>query len=61
MNNNYRKSDLTKNKESFMKFNEENLVLYYKSFMDNWRTGRFEFKRKGPVIIYYVIEDRAYN
>ena len=44
-----------------MQFNEENLVLYYKSFMDNRHTGKFEPKRKGPVIIYYVIENGAYN
>ena len=47
--------------KKFIQFNEENLVLYYKAFMDNRHTGKFEPKWKGPFIIHHVIGNGAYK
>ena len=47
--------------KKFIQFNEGDLVLYYKAFMDNRHTGKFEPKWKGPFIIHHVIGNGAYK
>ena len=47
--------------KKFIQFNEGDLVLYYKAFMDNRHTGKFEPKWKGPFIIHQVLPNEAYK
>jgi len=47
--------------QKVVQFNEGDLVLYYKAFMDNRHTGKFEPKWKGPFTIHHVIGNGAYK